>query len=305
MLAVFDQRAREGQPVELLRRFESKQASRVLSLDARRLHAAEGALLEAAEAFEALGLGPALPFGATRTLGGIHQNNILSAARGLEVVGDPSLALALEAARRRRRARSEPTRLCACQRVIRMQPLPDPSLLPHFQLFAAVTASRGGGPLEALREQARLYLRVLSPRAERVVLEVSDTRRVLRLLAEHGVEVQGQFKAHDLAASTAYLAEHGVHLPRGRGLDARLESEILEPLEREFPALELAVDLGRCEGLSYYSGPVLRILAGPKDGPLLHLVDGGQLDWTARLLADRSEWLVASGIGVDRLAQFF
>ncbi|GMU53558.1 MAG: hypothetical protein AMXMBFR33_27040 [Candidatus Xenobia bacterium] len=305
MLAVFDQRARDGQPVELLRRFEEKQASRVLGLDARRLHAAEGALLEAAEPFEALGLGPALPFGATRTLGGIHQNNVLSAVRGLEVAGDPSLALALEAARRRRHSRSKPVRLCASQRVIRMQPLPDPSWLPHFQLFAAVTASRGGSILEALREHASIYLRVLAPRAERVVLEVSDSRRVLRLLAEQGVEVQGQFRAHDPASSAAYLAERGVVLPRGRGLDARLESEVLGPLEREFPALELVIDLGRCEGLSYYSGPMLRILAARAAGPLLHLVDGGRLDWTGRLLADRSEWVLASGIGVDRLAQFF
>ncbi len=305
MLAVFEHRARDGQPVDLLRRFEGKRASRVLGQDARRLHAAEGALLEAAEAFEALSLGPALPFGATRALGGIHQNNVLSAARGLEVAGDPSLALALEAARRRRRSRSEPLRLCASQRVIRMQPLPDPSLLPHFQLFSAVTATRSGDPLGALREHASIYLRVLCPRAERVVLEVSDTRCVVRLLAEQGVELRGQFKAHDLAASAAYLAERGVHLPRGRGLELRLESEVLEPLEKEFPALELAVDLGRSEGLAYYSGPVLRILAAPLGGPLLPMVDGGQLDWTGRLLADRSEWMMASGIGVDRLAQFF
>lgn len=297
MLHVFERRTARMEPVELLRRFEEKRTSRPLRADARRLHRAEGELLDSASEFEAIALGPALPLGATRVLGGIHPNNVLSALRGLEVQADPSVWLALEAARRRRSDRKTPVDLCASQRVIRMQPLPVPDLLPHFQLFACLSARRGGSVLEVLRRHASIYLRLL--RGLPTVLEVSDPRRVRGLLLQHGVEVSGQFKAHDIEGSKRYLAERGIALPRGRGLLPELEQHVLEPLEREFPGVEMVVDLGRTEGLGYYSGPVLRILAGD---PLIHLVDGGQLDWTARLLCDRAEWMFSSGIGVDRLA---
>lgn len=303
LLHVYEQRTRDLKPVELLRRFEQKRTSRPLRADARRLHAWEGRLLEAAADFEALALGPASPLGATRALGGIHSNNVLAAVRGLEVQADPSVWLALEAARRRRPDRSGALRLCASQRVLRLQPLPDPALLPHFQLFACLTARRHGSWSEEMARHARVYLSALRGRAARLVLEVSDPRRVRQLLAEHGVEVSGQFKAHDLQGSARYLAERGIVLPRGRGLHSRLEAEVLAPLENEFPEVEMVVDLSRTEGLGYYCGPVLRVLAAAhRDGPLLHLVDGGCLDWTARLLHDRSEWVFSSGIGVDRLA---
>ena len=288
------------EPVELLRRFEEKRTSRPVRADARRLHSFEAEMLASAEAFEAVALGPVVPLGATRALGGIHPNNVLAGVRGHEVQSDPSVWLALEAARRRRASRQKAVHLCASQRVIRMQPLPNPDLLPHFTLFACLSASRGGSPLEVMRRHAGVYLRVLTRVARRVVLEVSDVRRLRSLLASHGVEVSGQFKAHDLEGSKRYLASRNIELPRGRGLDPGLETSVLEPLERLFPGVEMVVDLARTEGLGYYTGPVMRVMA---DGH--HMVDGGLLDWTARLLCDRSEWCFSSGIGVDRLALEF
>lgn len=294
LLHLYERRTSEMKPVELLRRFEEKRTSRPVRADARRLHRVEGQLFDSASEFEALAPAPVVPLGATRTLGGIHQNNVLSALRGHEVTADPTVWMALEAARRRRARRSSPVNLCCSHRVMRMQPAPAP-LLPHFQLFACLTAMRQGSLFEVMRRHAAVYLRVI--RARQVVFEVSDPRRVRALLAEHGVQIDRQFRAHDIAASKRYLEERGIALPRGRGLDDRLERELLEPLEAEFPEVEMIVDLGRTEGLAYYTGPVMRITA---DGH--HLVDGGQLDWTARLLCDRAEWCFSSGIGVDRVA---
>src|SRR5919198_4810599 len=70
--------------------------------DARLLHRFDAIALAEARDFEALELSPVEPAGANRVLGGVHPNNVLGALRGAEVLGDPTLALALHAALRRR-----------------------------------------------------------------------------------------------------------------------------------------------------------------------------------------------------------
>ncbi len=83
-----------------------------------------------------------------------------------EVLADPTAALALEAAVRRRANPDETVRLCAVCRVLRLQPFPDePGFSQHFALFALVTAGRSqpshGFELEALREHVAVHRRLL------------------------------------------------------------------------------------------------------------------------------------------------
>jgi len=289
-------------PEGLLARFERLVAARPMRVDARVLHRAEGLAFAAASAFEAVALPPVLPLGATRALGGTHQNNVLSCLRGLEVMADPTTWLGLEAARRRREC-VEVVRLCCSQRVIRMQPLPMKELLPHFQLFALASAGRRD-ELTWLREHIAVWLDLLSQvQVGPLVVEVADARLVSRALAGAGVpreEVRAQVRAHDLAASRALLGRHGVVLPRGRGLDAGLES-VLAALAEDYPRVEMVIDLNRLEGLGYYCGPMLRISAGTEQR--MPFVDGGLVDWPGRLLSDRREMMFASGVGLDWLAR--
>ena len=80
-------------------------------------------------------------------LGQIDQNNVASTIRGTEVLADPTAALALEAAVRRRANPAETVRLCAVCRVLRLQPVPDvPGFTQHFALFALVTAGARNPP---------------------------------------------------------------------------------------------------------------------------------------------------------------
>ncbi len=65
--------------------------------------------------FEAVDLSPVCGLGLNRVLGEIDQNNVLTTIRNAEVLGDPTPALALECARRRRDASDCVPRLrCAC-----------------------------------------------------------------------------------------------------------------------------------------------------------------------------------------------
>jgi hypothetical protein len=55
----------------------------------------------------------------------------------------------------------------------------------------------------------------------------------------------------------------------------------------------------RLEGLGYYRSFALRILVQASDGNRYPLVDGGLTDWTARLLGNKKERLLISGIGSE------
>src|SRR5579872_2601778 len=121
LLHVFEQRAgglREG---DLVRASERAllAPSRV---SARRLNQFDQVAFTVAHVFEPVDLSPVAPLGLNHLLGAIDQNNVLSTIRSAEVLGDPTPALALECARRRRDAKVRSggaIRLCASARVIR------------------------------------------------------------------------------------------------------------------------------------------------------------------------------------------
>ena len=336
LLHVFAARAEGLTPRKLLERFEALRAVQPNPNDPRVLDAicAEG--FGAAAAFEAVELGPVLPLGTSHALGGVHQNNVLGAGRGMEVSADSSSALALEIARRRRALpagrRPEVTRLCAAQRVIRLQPLPDPRLLPHFRLFALASAGRDGPTapfaVAAAREHLAAHLtcfRRLNQRGfalRSITAQVTDTEVVRWLLGRARLDleaVRSEVRAHHFGGSAGFLAARGVKLPasaaealaipelpaRLRARLARLESLVCYPLRAEHPDAEVAVDLTRLEGLGYYDGLALRVIATSARGERFPLADGGSLDWMARLLGDGKERMVASGFGPDLICSRF
>lgn len=283
------------------------------SVSARDFAAFDLAAFEAAEHFEALDLSPVCPFGVSSKLGSTHQNNLLTTIRNVEGLGDSTIAMALEAAHRR--SSGEVIRLCASHRVIRLQPFEGPGLTPHFRLFAMVTAGRDSGSwnfeLEQLADHLRVYLRMFrmleaagfSIRGP--LVEVSDMDAVEAALHTAGVdheEVRRNIRAHWFGGSDRFLQEHGIDLAR----DAEhplLEKAVLQPLRAEFPEAELRVNQARLEGLGYYRGFALRISPLAPDGNRYPVADGGFTDWTARLLGNRKERLLISGIGSEFLCK--
>ena len=276
---------------------------------ARDLMAFDSIAFQAASEFAAVDLSPVSPFSAASTLGGTSQNNIVTAIRNAEVLGDPTIALALEAGRRR--SSEELVRLCASHRVIRLQPFDVPGYSPHFRLFALVTAGRDTGSFRFetthLLEHTRVYLRMFrmltaagfalgSP-----IVELSDMIAIESALAEGGVtseDVRRSVRAHRLGGSERFLQERGIDAPN----DLRhpfLETDVIGPLHDEFPEAQFRVNQERLEGLGYYRSFTLRISVQAPDGKRYPLVDGGFTDWTARLLSNQKERLLISGIGSE------
>jgi len=288
------------------------------AVDARLLLDVDRAAFAAAAGFEAIDLSPVNALGATRTLGGQSQNNLLSTIRNAEVLGDPTIAMSILAATRRRvahRPAVKVERLCASHRVVRLQPLDFPGFTPHFRLFGMISAGRDTGSsgfeLAELREHVRVFLRlfrILNQEAGfRIgdpLVEFADTRIVNGLLAAQGVpaeEIRANIRAHWPGGTQRFLSEKGIRLSG----DSASLSPLLADLQDEYPEARFVVNQERLEGLGYYSSYTLRISPLAPDGQRYPLADGGITDWTARMLEDRKERLLISGIGTEFLCKKF
>ena len=252
-------------PAQLLHQHADDRTVAAGHVDGRRVHEFERQALLAADGFEARELSPVSPLGLQTVLGGIDQMSVLATVRGTEVLADPTTELALEAAMARRAGEAE-VRLCAVGRVLRMQAFPV-GYDAHFALFSMVTAGRAGDrrafELAALREQVAVYVRLLA--------EVAPGH------------------------ATAVAVSDASAPP------SSLERNLVDPLRDEFPKTQIALRPERVDGAAYYCGLMVDIGLANRDGTIHSVADGGATDCTARLLSDRKERMVVSGIGVERV----
>lgn len=320
--------ARAGFP-SVLRFAEDNALVHASKVDARAFARFDALAFAAADGFEAVELSPVSVLG-MNALAGVDQNNVLSATRGVEVVADPTSAMAVECARARRRpeARRTTLRLCTSHRLIRMQPFDNPSFSRHFRLFALAHAGRDVGDerfeQESLVEQCGAWLRLareLGAHGYDVAgarVEISDTRIVSALLREHGVDderLRGHVSPVEDSSANARLglALPAAHedparaLPPGRPRDlermARVEERVLAPLRRAFPGTETRFDFQKLHGLRYYDGLTLSLIVRGRDGREYPIGDGGFSAWTQQLLGDRKERFLASAIGSEMVCK--
>jgi hypothetical protein len=277
------------------------------------------------------------PLGATAGAG-VEPNHVLTTSRFAELAADPTTGLALTAVRRRRGGERGPLRLCASQRVLRLQPLDNPAFTPHFRLSALIGAARSqrAGDDDAcerrlLVEQLTAWagfvarLPALGFRAHGLRVVVSDTRVVRAALAARQLDADTLARAvaaHRPGSNEARLAEAGVDLPRSAadplaaatalGLPAPMlaivdavQREIAEPMAALATPIAVGFDFARLQGLGYYRGPFVQLHIRRDDGLELAMGDGGALPWLGAMLSDRRERLISTGVGLELLAKLF
>lgn len=320
LIDVYDWRAQHGGAANLLARTAAHSLFTHSSASARLMNLFDGIAFETASCFEAIDLSPVCTLGASYTLGGTSQKNVLTTIRNAESLGDSTIAMALECARRRRpklasRDAAE-VRLCASHRVVRLQPFDVPGFTPHFRLYAMVTAGRDTGSFEFehrhLREHLEFYLRLMRKLNEKgfafdaPIVEITDLDAAEAALVARGVrcdEIREAVRAHRPGESERLLARHGISLPTDlrevEGALAILDQQVMQPLRAAFPEAEFRFNAARLEGLGYYSRFALRISPRTRDGHRFALIDGGFTDWTARLLSNKKEKLLISGMGTE------
>lgn len=253
---------------DVLRRYEQSRFARPSPLNALKFHRLETALLSLAEkqGFESVLLSPASPFGSCSVFGCVDQNNVVGAGRGLEVLADPTNALALELGTRiKGGAGSDELHLCTTARVVRGQKFSGKGMLPHFGIFCLVSRGRdsaGGYSCE----------KALLRRQLRCCRALYGTQMSLTLRRRAGYRDPDGF----LEAMKAFVQEELPELP------VRIEEQ---------------------EENAYYKGLNFRIYR-TACGETYEVGDGGFVDWMEQLVGNREERCLISGIGMDRMLLF-
>ena len=280
LLEVYARRAATLAPGDVARQAQSNRLVRPSTVPPARMLAFDQlALATLPPEFEALELSPLSALGATSVLARLSQDQAVATARNVEVCSDPTNTLALEAAVRRRGLlkasprSTERVRLATSHRVVRPQKIDLPAAWNHFRLLGLVTAGRDQGSrrceAESLVEQIRAHVDVLAACRERG-FRFTTIRVVL--------------------SSFEDAARH-------RFLDELVGA----PLAAEYPDVVLESDHQRESGRAYYHPWCFQVHVAGDDGEEYFLSDGGTTDWTQRLLGDRKERLLISGMGSERL----
>ena len=281
LLEVHRLRARQRRPSAVLSDYEANRFVRPAALSPVRLLEWERiALSELPPEFQSIALSPVCPLGTSSVVASVDQNWAISTARNTEVVSDSTNVLALECALRRRQflrahpKSTDPVHLAASHRLLRAQSYDDPSLVPHFSLFALSSAGRDQGRLQfelsALTLHIRFYLRSLR--------------------AFLGATVPLRLSVSDFS-------------PQAR--QSVLSSRLLSPIREDFGSVDCVFDSQRTSGRGYYLDLCFHIHAMTASGRLIELVDGGSVSWTQKLMSNSKERLVISGIGSERVCTEF
>jgi hypothetical protein len=268
LLAVARVRAAKVTAARLLRRWGEDRFVRPSTSDPRRLAEVEGALWRLLpDRFAGVELSPVAPLGTCSALGPVDQHRVVSTMRGTEVLSDPTNALAVQAAARRRgQDPAGRVDLAASHRVLRAQRF-GPGDAPHFRLFALASSARdrGSGRTEAdlLVEHIGFWQRILAEVVPAIATCVTITVFGRRVLAE---------RLHDTIRPA--LAGNAVHLVE---------------------------DPARTHGAGYYAGAAIGLRA-ETGGGTVDLGDGGLTTWTGQLLGDAKERCLVSCVSTERLA---
>lgn len=271
LMAVSARRAAAVTPARLLARWESDRFVRPAGCDPRLVWQLEARLWRLLPAeFAGLDLSPVAPLGTCSALAPVSQHKVITTTRGTEVVSDPTNALALEAAARRRRSRAAAAvHLASCHRVLRGQPFNAPGVYQHFRLFALVSAARdqGSGRTEAalLTSHLRFWGRALSALLPGQRARLSYTVFGFPPLAE------------------------------------RIRDTVLPALDPLPAGVTVEEDPARERARGYYGRGAIRIDAG-SDERGTEVGDGGFTSWTARLLNNAKERCLVSCVATERLA---
>ena len=272
LLDVMRRRTGVIRPADVMQQRSGDRFVEPSSIPLTALHRTESLLLGALpDDIDTVTLSPLAPLGLHSSVAQVDQNRLVSTIRRTDVAGDPTAGLALEAARRRRTLldtdprTTEHVRLATVQRVVRAQTFEGPMSFAHFGLLGLVTAGRDSGSHFFEIESLADHAAIL-------------TGCLLAADADHVTVTFSDWTGGDLAAVPTIIQDELKGLP----------VTVLE-------------DPDRTRARTYYLQGAFEIDVR-FGGATFNAADGGLVDWTQQLLANRKERLAISGIGIDRVA---
>lgn len=281
LLEVYGRRAKKRQPKSLLEDHVSNRFTRPSAINPLRLLEWDRiALSLLPKVFQAVELSPVCPLGTVSALSPISQDWTVSTIRNTEVVADSTNVLALECATRRREQRNfssgkaAPVHLAASHRLLRGQKFGvGPGTRQHFRIFTLCSAGRDSGNLQFETEALGLH--------------IGFYLRALRVFLGNRIALRVAFS--DFGSNEARPAVRSV----------------VEKLQSAHKKVRIGIDQDRKQGRGYYGELCFKIFATPSKSREHELLDGGDVNWSQKLLNNAKERLIISGCGSERLCEIF
>jgi hypothetical protein len=281
-LEVFARRAKKRDPKALLDDHVSNRFTRPSASDpARLLEWDRVAFSTLPRLFQAVELSPVCPLGTGSVLSPISQDWTVSTIRNTETVADSTNVLAIECAVRRREQKNFSTghaasvHLASSHRLLRGQKINvRPGVLQHFRLFSLCSSGRDPGNLQFETETVRLHIGFF-------------------------LKAFKKFLGSKIPLRVA-ISDFSSEAPR-----SAVRSEVVDKLQTSYNGVRIGFDQERKQGRGYYGELCFKIFATSSAGRKQELADGGDVDWTQKLLNNAKERLVISGCGSERLCEIF
>lgn len=286
LLEVFSQKTTRATAAGLLRAYRQNRFVQPAELDYAAFAQFCLDWLKAAQAtgFQPLQLSPVSPLGTCSVLGTVHQNKVVSALRGTEVVADATNVLALESVVRRQMQGFpvEPAHFSAVHRHVRAQEIPKkPGHSAHFSILGLTSAGRDTGSFDFEKENLRRHIHFYKTYFEEK-LGLAPVKVRLKSLASESEE-------NRLFQSVVSFLEKN---------EPRWEIEVVESkqIEQEYyRRLQFKVVIPKPSGGTTVSR------ATTTNNEEVEIADGGFTDWTQRLSGNHKERLLISGMGLELL----
>jgi hypothetical protein len=269
LLAVYERKAGQLKPAELLAQYRGNRLVQPADVDMVAMLEAELSVLRYLRdrGFAPIALSPVAALGSCSVVASVSQDKVVSAVRNTEIVADATNVIALHAADQRRNGVLGEMRFCTVHRHLRTQPLTDKRHRPHFVIGCLVTAGRDVGSYgfecSGLVEHVGSLVDML-----REIYGIERFRLVLKRRAGYP----------DVFFERA---EAGLRA----GIDG-VEIVCEKPTEN-----------------AYYRGVQFKLYVFV-GGEEREIADGGFVDWTQRLLENKKERMLISGFGLELLYRF-
>src|SRR5436190_4230297 len=149
-----------------------------------------------------------------------------------------------------------------------------PGVLQHFRLFSLCSSGRDPGNLRYETETVRLHIGFFLKAFKKFL----SSKTPLRVTSS------------DFSSGAARSA---------------VRSGVVDKLQSSHDGVKIGFDQERKQGRGYYGALCFKIFATSSTGREHELVDGGDVNWTQKLLNNAKERLVISGCGSERLCELF
>ena len=272
LLDVFNKRIQQENPSSLLSKYEENKLVKPASIEVLKYKEDELNCYRilANKGFEPIELSPVAQFGTSSIIATVDQKKVLTALRNTEVQADPTNAIALHYASLKKKGKLESStyNYSNISRVIRTQIFSNPNFTSHFSVLCLVSCGRDTGGFnfekeELLKHLTTSYEVCKSYGVEQIYFEIVPCK---------GYDSQSPL----IMKSISYVRE------RNR-------------------SLKVSVVSPEHENNYYYGFRIKQKIV--LSGNIIEIGDGGLLDWTQQLLANKKERLMTFGLGFQVLHQ--